>query len=676
MTKTLAKYFTIFTAFTLLSLAQSGDVLATEFNPNFIISDTEVQDLGNWTSADIQGFLQGKGSFLSNFTTADASGTPKKASDIIYEAAQNYQINPKFLLVTLQKEQSLITDDTPTQKQLDWAAGYAVCDSCSMDDPRIQKHKGFGKQVDDAAGVFRWYYDNKDNGVVKKIDVPITIDGQEVVPQSWATAFLYTYTPHLTGNKNFDRIWDTWFSQLYPDGTILMTASSSEIYLIQNGLRKKFKSMTVLVSRADPKLVVTVPDSELNNYQIGPELSFPNYSILKSEKATYLLDYEYIRPFASDEVVRKLGFNPEEIIDVRESDLTGYSVGSPITVSSAAPTGVIYQITDMKDKYYLYKDNLLYPILDKKVVQTNFKNLKIEKKKIKELGKYEVADLPIQFADGTLLKIDGTNKIYVMEKSKKRRIADDDTFVAMGYKKSNIISIPYSTAISLLEGEPIYLNSGLMSSKSKFLGDAQTEIEDLFGTKLPAYLVAEYPSGRIISGKDIDTRRPLASITKLMTAYEALEQDYDLKKTSAYDSKQHSSYNNPLGLITGEKMKNVDIFNAMLVGSVNNLARVVAKGTGTPEDSFVASMNEKLEEWGADSTNLVDVTGLDENNKSTPRDILKIFTKILTNATIKESLFQTDYTFKELVNKNKVATHKLTNTNQILLLKNRNFRIL
>ncbi|MBU1613384.1 hypothetical protein KKC87_03055 [Patescibacteria group bacterium] len=540
MTKTLAKYFTIFTAFTLLSLAQSGDVLATEFNPNFIISDTEVQDLGNWTSADIQGFLQGKGSFLSNFTTADASGTPKKASDIIYEAAQNYQINPKFLLVTLQKEQSLITDDTPTQKQLDWAAGYAVCDSCSMDDPRIQKHKGFGKQVDDAAGVFRWYYDNKDNGVVKKIDVPITIDGQEVVPQSWATAFLYTYTPHLTGNKNFDRIWDTWFSQLYPDGTILMTASSSEIYLIQNGLRKKFKSMTVLVSRADPKLVVTVADSELNNYQIGPELSFPNYSILKSEKATYLLDYEYIRPFASDEVVRKLGFNPEEIIDVRESDLTGYSVGSPITVSSAAPTGVIYQITDMKDKYYLYKDNLLYPILDKKVVQTNFKNLKIEKKKIKELGKYEVADLPIQFADGTLLKIDGTNKIYVMEKSKKRRIADDDTFVAMGYKKSNIISIPYSTAISLLEGEPIYLNSGLMSSKSKFLGDAQTEIEDLFGTKLPAYLVAEYPSGRIISGKDIDTRRPLASITKLMTAYEALEQDYDLKKTSAYDSKQHS----------------------------------------------------------------------------------------------------------------------------------------
>ncbi|MBU1613383.1 hypothetical protein KKC87_03050, partial [Patescibacteria group bacterium] len=73
----------------------------------------------------------------------------------------------------------------------------------------------------------------------------------------------------------------------------------------------------------------------------------------------------------------------------------------------------------------------------------------------------------------------------------------------------------------------------------------------------------------------------------------------------------------------------MDIFNAMLVGSVNNLARVVAKGTGTPEDSFVASMNEKLEEWGADSTNLVDVTGLDENNKSTPRDILKIFTKIL-----------------------------------------------
>ena len=92
----------------LIALAQ------TEFNPQFIISDTELQDMGTWTRDDVQKFLDSRGSYLRQYQTPDASGTAKMAADIIYDAAKNYQINPKFILVTLQKEQSLITDDSPT----------------------------------------------------------------------------------------------------------------------------------------------------------------------------------------------------------------------------------------------------------------------------------------------------------------------------------------------------------------------------------------------------------------------------------------------------------------------------------------------------------------------------------------------------------------------------------
>lgn len=45
------------------------------------------------------------------------------------------------------------------------------------------------------------------------------------------------------------------------------------------------------------------------------------------------------------------------------------------------------------------------------------------------------ADLPINFADGTLIKIIDTNYIYIIEGGKKRKIADNDTFLALGYKK-------------------------------------------------------------------------------------------------------------------------------------------------------------------------------------------------------------------------------------------------
>jgi len=131
-------------AIPLLARAQSN------FNPNFIISDTETQDC-SWTRTDVAQFLNARGSWLRTYVGPDASGTAKSAADIIFESAQNYQINPKFLLVTLQKEQSLVTDNAPSQRQLDWAMGYGVCDSCSTDDPALDKYRGFGKQVDNAA---------------------------------------------------------------------------------------------------------------------------------------------------------------------------------------------------------------------------------------------------------------------------------------------------------------------------------------------------------------------------------------------------------------------------------------------------------------------------------------------------------------------------------------------
>ncbi|MSU75551.1 MAG: D-alanyl-D-alanine carboxypeptidase [Candidatus Magasanikbacteria bacterium] len=655
----------------ILALAQA------DFNPHFIISDNELQNYQDWTRGDIQAFLSSKGSYLSSFQGEDTNGTIKSAADIIYNAAQTYQINPKYILVTLQKEQSLITDDTPTQRQLDWATGYAVCDGCNINDPKVQSHKGFGKQVDNTAGIMRWYYEHQDQSYVKKINTPIRIDNEDVTPQSWATAFLYTYTPHLHGNKNFHRIWASWFDEAYPNGTLLQSASSSEYWLIQNGQRRRFASKSALVSRTDPKIAIMVPEIDLSNYEIGTDISFTNFSILRVGAITYLLDYDTLRPFASDEVVRKLGFNPQEIDDVNEADLAGFIQGLPITVSSTAPLGVIYRITDLKGAFYLLKDNVFYPLVDAAVVEANFRSLHTEKHLAKDLRAFPMADIPLTFADGTLIQLKDSRLRYVVDHGKKRQIADDDTFVGMGYKQSNIVTVSLLTALNIPSGETLFLNRTLTSSKNKFLGDSLSQVPDLFTTKLPSYLVAEYPSGRIITGKDIDSRRPIASLTKLMTAYEALNQNFKLSGTMIYNAKQHSATPNSLKLVTGEKIKNADLFNSMLVGSVNATARMIAQNSGlSSENAFISAMNERLAEWGADSTSLSDVSGLDEQNKSTARDLLKIFTKVLSNVTIKDSLFQTKYSFKEVVNKNNSASHTFNNTNQLIALKDRNYRIL
>ncbi len=666
--------------FTLLSglfLCLPLAVLAqAEFNPQFIISDEEMQSTANWTQTDIQNFLQDRGSYLKTLMAEDANGVLKSAAEIIYNTAITYQINPKFLLVTLQKEQSLITDDTPTQKQLDWATGYGVCDSCNLNSDALLKYKGFGKQVDNAAGLIRWYYNNTNQSFVKKKDQTVSIDNQIIIPQSWATAFLYTYTPHIHGNKNFWRIWNTWFSQIYPNGTLLQSASSTEVWLIQNNIKRKFKNQSTLLSRADPKMIVVVQDSELSNYQTGQEISFPNYSILKTGNDFYLLDYDTLRPFASAEIVRQIGYNPDEIIEINEADIAGYPIGLAISSASTSPQGVIYQITDLNNSYYLFKDNILYPITDKAVISTNYKNLNIEKHKLKDIKNLEVANLPLNFKDGTLLRISDSNNVYVIENGKKRLIADVDTFAALGYNRTNVISVKAITALNISDGEPIFINGSLISSRNKYLGDSEIKIDDIFGSKIPAYLVAEYPSGRIISGKNIDQPRSIASLVKLLVAYEALNQDFNLTKSSVYSKTKNSSPGNNLTLRNGAVIKNSDLLSAMLIGSTNNTARLIAQSSGLTEKSFIEHINQRLNNWGADDTKILDVTGLDAKNKSTPRNLLKISTRILENPNLKTVLAKTKYVFKELPSKAGALSHTINSPNKITPLTGANYKII
>ena len=60
-------------------------------------------------------------------------GEGQTAAEIIYQAAQDYKINPQVLIVLLEKEQSLITDTYPNTKQYRSATGYGCPDTAACD---------------------------------------------------------------------------------------------------------------------------------------------------------------------------------------------------------------------------------------------------------------------------------------------------------------------------------------------------------------------------------------------------------------------------------------------------------------------------------------------------------------------------------------------------------------
>jgi hypothetical protein len=354
----------------------------------------------------------------------------------------------------LQKEQSLITNPNPTQRDLDWAMGYGICDDCTTDDPYLQKFKGFGMQVDRASARIRYYSDNPDKFNYRTGQL-VTIDGKDVIPTNQATANLYNYTPHLHGNYNFWKLWYSWFAKIFPDGSLLKEASGDLVYLIQNGKRRPFLSKAALNGKYDPLKVVEVSRNDLQQYEIGAAIKYPNYSLLKSPVGKiYLLVNNEKKEIESEEVFKTIGYNPEEVIEVTDEDLASYEEGRKITMDSIYPQGALLQDKTSGGVFYV-EDGIKYPIVAKEILNNNFKNYKITLVTTTELAKYITAANGVKLNDGSLIKAKNDNKVYVISNGQRRWIANESTFNQLGYNWKNILTISDKVVTLHSEGEKL-----------------------------------------------------------------------------------------------------------------------------------------------------------------------------------------------------------------------------
>lgn len=268
------------------------------FNPGNIISDAMMANYNSMSKDDIQRFLSSKNScnntnyqqYLNleaqypnsdwhfenghfvclseeRFGDGVTIGSGQTAAEIIYQAAQDYRINPQVLIVLLQKEQGLITDTYPNSRQYRSATGYGCPDTA----PCNAEYYGFKNQVRKAAAMFRTVLDggwsNYPAGRVNYIQYnpSAACGGSHVYIENRATSALYRYTPYQPnasalnagygtgdacgayGNRNFYLYFRDWFGSTQitvngtattiPDGTysLMSKYGSSQILDIANG---------------------------------------------------------------------------------------------------------------------------------------------------------------------------------------------------------------------------------------------------------------------------------------------------------------------------------------------------------------------------------------------------------------------------------------------------------
>ena len=440
----------------MISLASPAT--AFEFNPNYVISDSEMLDEDSMTEEEILSFLNAYGS-LGEQSFTDVDGVRKNSAKIIYEAARRNGINPRVILVMLQKEQSLINDENPTSDQLDWAMGYAICDDCDYQTDTAQRFRGFAKQVNSATlQIIEGYMADLASfgktvmgfgpGIVTEIDDATVMFAND------ATAALYTYTPHTHGNSNFSKLWQLWFTHDYPDGTLLQNSDDGGVWLIRDGRRRPITSRAALLTRFNESAIVLVDETSLAVYPIGAAISLPNYSLLRSPRGTvYLLVDDTLRGISSQEAFRAIGFNSDEIVDVTLEDLALYEEGEPITEDTAYPQGTLIQ-DPATGGVFLVQNGEKSPIMSREILTARFPTPVIRPAESGELEAYPTTSATL-FPDGTLISTIGKPDVYVISGGYRLPIIDEATFLSYGWKWTQVISTNERSVTIHPLGEPI-----------------------------------------------------------------------------------------------------------------------------------------------------------------------------------------------------------------------------
>lgn len=356
---------------------------AGSFDPGYIISDQEFYNGDAMSAVEIQTFLNSQvSSCVSGYTCIKDyhQPTPNIASDefcngyvgkpdetaaqIIAKVGQSCQISQKALLVTLQKEQGLITHVWPSDWRYDKALGYACSDSAPCD----SSFKGFVYQMYYGARQFQRYaqmptrYNYQAGRVNNVLYNPNSACGYApVYITNLATAGLYNYTPYQPngaalanlygtgdacssyGNRNFWRYYWDWFGSPTESNVLLRTPEKSTVYLISGDVKYRIPSLEVYQALTTLGGVGFVSQAYLDNFTDGQVVG-QNFRNTSGRIA--MLDRGKMFSYPSCTLMAAFGYTctPDQYVQLTDAQMLRFSNGPTLTELVGTESGARYLV--------------------------------------------------------------------------------------------------------------------------------------------------------------------------------------------------------------------------------------------------------------------------------------------------------------------------------------------
>lgn len=161
-------------------------------------------------------------------------------------------------------------------------------------------------------------------------------------------------------------------------------------------------------------------------------------------------------------------------------------------------------------------------------------------------------------------------------------------------------------------------------------------------------IILDLQSGQELYAHNTESRRPIGSLTKLMTALlivenHALTEEVTISRSAAQMEGSSAS------LQAGRTFTVGDLLSGLLIPSGNDAAEALAVFHSGSEEAFVREMNMRAQELGLADTRFANPAGLDEPDQwSTPRDLGWLALFVLREPAIRERMGLKEVTIRDV----------------------------
>lgn len=153
-------------------------------------------------------------------------------------------------------------------------------------------------------------------------------------------------------------------------------------------------------------------------------------------------------------------------------------------------------------------------------------------------------------------------------------------------------------------------------------------------------------TGKVLYSKNDDAQRPVASTQKLITALIVAETG-DLDKSVEIEATDTNCEPTKINVKPGQSYTRLQLLNALLVKSGNDVARTLARDNAGSINAFADKMTQRVRNLGGTNSNFENPNGLPAQGQySTARDMARVARMAYRNPTLREIMKTRYYNFR------------------------------